>query len=92
MPASQKYLNQNTFVKYMTIFNSIIGGYLMSQSVHIILGQLFNIIDVIIWSTLSTTILWPIFMLIAFFVKRKLLWVLIYFGFSALTMLTFYTL
>ncbi len=64
----------------------------MSQSVHIVLGQLFTIVDIIIWSTISTTLLWPIFMLNAFFVKRKILWVLIYFGFSASIMTTFYNL
>ncbi|MCG8575331.1 MAG: hypothetical protein MI810_10635 [Flavobacteriales bacterium] len=92
MPANKKYLTQSAWHKFANIFNGLIGGYLLSQSFHILLGLFLEKTSVIILSVIGVMIIWPTFIILAFMIKPRWLCTLIYFGGSILISLIAYSL
>ena len=72
MPANNKYLNPRPGHRTATITAAIVGGLLVTISVHLALAVWFDKVTVIITSTFSAFILWAILMMITFMAKNGL--------------------
>ena len=92
MPANKKYLAESSGQKIVSLFNGFIGGYLLSQSFHLLFGLFFDEVNVIVVSVFTMMLVWPTFMVLAFLIKPRWLCSLIYFGSSFLIMSIAYNL
>lgn len=72
MPANPKYLNPNIGSRIAKISAAILGGLLVTVSLHMALAAWLDRALVIITSTYSAFILWVLLMMIAFMAKNGL--------------------
>ena len=72
MPANAKYLNPKIGNRIATISAAILGGLIVSISVHLALAVWLDRVAVIITSTFTAFILWVLLMMIAFMGKSGL--------------------
>ncbi len=92
MPANPKYLTKSPWQRFAKISAAILGGYMVSVALHLVLASWFDRINVVISSTYSSFILWAVLMVLAFLAKNGwriwgiyllatfLLGIIIYFG------------
>lgn len=66
MPANPKYLTASPIQRFAKISAGILGGYLVSISLHLALASWFDHVNVIISGTFSGFIIWVAFMTLAF--------------------------
>lgn len=66
MPANPKYLTASPWQRFAKISAGILGGYLVSMSLHLALAAWLDHVNVIITGTYSGFILWVVFMTLAF--------------------------
>ncbi len=69
MPANAKYLTANKWQRFLKISAGILGGYLVSVSVHLALAAWFDRSVVIMTSAFSAFILWAALIVVAFLAK-----------------------
>ena len=69
MPANKKYLEQSGWQRFLKISAGILGGYLVSTTLHMALAFLFPHKEVLITITYTGFILWVILMILAFLAK-----------------------
>lgn len=70
MPANPKYLTQSKWQRFAKITAAILGGYLVSVTVHLALASWFSRADVLITMAFSGFILWVALMVVAFLAKN----------------------
>lgn len=70
MPANPKYLTQNKGQRFLKISAAILGGYLVSASLHLALATWFDKATIIITMGFSGFILWTALMVVAFLAKN----------------------
>ena len=70
MPAHPKYLNPNFWSRFSKISAAILGGFLVTILLHLAIASWFDHVTVIITSTYSVFILWPILMILTFLAKN----------------------
>lgn len=66
MPANPKYLNPNPWQRFAKISAAILGGYLLSMLLHLVLAVWLDPVTVLITCTYSSFLLWTLLMVIAF--------------------------
>ncbi|HBK70952.1 MAG TPA: hypothetical protein DDZ39_04720 [Flavobacteriaceae bacterium] len=69
MPANPKYLTKSKWQRFGKISAGILGGYLVSMSLHLALATWFNHINVIVTLSFSGFILWAVLLILAFLAK-----------------------
>ena len=84
MPANSKYLTQSKIQRFAKITAAILGGYLVSISLHLALASWFNRANIIITMAFSGFILWVALMVVAFMAKNGWKVWLLYLGLSLL--------
>jgi len=86
MPANAKYLTVSPWQRFAKISAGIVGGYLLSMSLHLAIASWVNHVNVIITMTFTGFITWVVFMVLAFLSKSGwkvwLLYLLLTFLFS----------
>jgi Ca2+/Na+ antiporter len=92
MPANPKYLTQSKGQRFLKISAAILGGYLVSVSLHLALAAWFDKATVIMTMSFSGFMLWVALMIVAFLAKNGwkiwgiyllltlVFWVLLYAG------------
>lgn len=70
MPANTKHLTKSPWQRFAKITAAIIGGFILSISVHLAAALWFDHVTVLITSTFSGFILWAALMIIAFLGKN----------------------
>ncbi|MGC3945506.1 MAG: hypothetical protein QM762_13485 [Chryseolinea sp.] len=70
MPAKEKYLTASPWQRFAKISAAIVGGYLLSMSIHLALASWFNHVNVLITATFSGFIVWVAFMTLAFLARN----------------------
>lgn len=66
MPAKEKYLTASPWQRFAKISAGILGGYLVSMSIHLALASWFDHVNMLITATFSGFIVWVVFMALAF--------------------------
>lgn len=66
MPAKEKYLTASPWQRFAKISAGILGGYLVSMSIHLALASWLDHVNVLITATFSGFIIWVGFMSLAF--------------------------
>jgi ABC-type Na+ efflux pump permease subunit len=69
MPANAKYLTTSPWQRFAKISAGILGGYLLSMSIHLALASWVHHVNVIITMTFTGFIVWVVFMILAFLAK-----------------------
>lgn len=91
MPANPKYLTPHFWSRFAKISASILGGLLVSVTLHMALASWFNRAAVVITSTFSAFLVWVILMIVAFLAKNGwkiwALYLILGLGFMGLTLL-----
>lgn len=82
MPANKKYLTSLGWIRALKIFNGFVGGFLMAQAFHLFLSLFLDEVNVIIFSSITIILVWPVFILLAFYFKSAWKGLLLYFGIS----------
>src|SRR5262245_25416038 len=86
MPANPKHLTRSPWQRFAKISAGILGGYMVSMSIHLALAAWFDHVTVIITGAFSGFILWVAFMLLAFLSRNGWrVWLLYIFITVALT-------
>jgi len=70
MPANSKYLTQSKWQRFGKITTGILGGYLVSQTLHLAVAAYTNHVVVLITSTFSLFIIWAALLICAFLAKN----------------------
>lgn len=70
MPANPKYLTKSGWQRFAKISAGILGGYLVSTTLHLLLASLFSRVEVLITITYTGFILWVVLMILAFLAKN----------------------
>lgn len=70
MPANPKYLAKSNWQRFAKISAGILGGYMVSMSLHLALASWLNHINVIVTLAFTGFILWAILMIFAFLAKN----------------------
>ena len=84
MPANPKYLS-NWGARMLKISAGIIGGYLLSGSMHLLLALIPGIgFNLLITGVISVFLFWAIFMILAFLSRNGWVMWAIYLGLSAI--------
>tara|TARA_B100000809_G_scaffold266537_1_gene329744 strand:- start:6346 stop:6633 length:288 start_codon:yes stop_codon:yes gene_type:complete len=85
MPANKKYLIQSGWVKTSKFLAAFLGSLLTIMMVHIALSYVLDQRTVLITSLYTTIIIWPLLMLVVYWIKKAWMsWVL----FSSLIVLS----
>lgn len=66
MPANKKHLTQSLHQRIAKISAAILGGYLVTMSLHMALALWFDSTTVLITATFTGFILWAVLMVVAF--------------------------
>lgn len=70
MPANPKYLTQSKWQRFAKISAGILGGYIVTTTVHLAFATWFNSANTIITMSYSGFILWATLMIVAFIPKN----------------------
>lgn len=70
MPANPKYLTQSKWQRFAKISAGILGGYIVSTTIHLAFATWLNSANTIITMSYSGFILWAALMIIAFIPKN----------------------
>lgn len=91
MPANPKYLTSSPWQRFARITAAILGGYLLTASLHLLLAKWIDKTIVIITSSFSGFIVWAVLMVLAFLFKKAWKAWSLYLGLSiVLLLLTYY--
>ena len=70
MPANPKYLTTSKWARFAKLSAGLAGGFLVSASFHIFLGNFFSKPTVVVTSYFSGFLLWSALMILAFLSKN----------------------
>ena len=78
MPANKKYLIKSPWIRFSKLLAAILGGFMLSIAIHMVLGLWIDLHLVLVTSVFSVFIIWTVLMLAVYWIKSPLkAWVVI---------------
>ncbi|MEM9834441.1 MAG: hypothetical protein AAF944_27685 [Bacteroidota bacterium] len=70
MPANKKYLLESPWTRTSKVVAAILGGFLATASMHVALSYVFGVEVVFMTALYSVFIMWPLFMLMVYWIEK----------------------